>query len=79
MLERARAARPTRSSRRSPRARGRFPPPSSRRPRSPYFARVETVADPVAARLRGRELAGPDGALLVAGSLYLLADLSGDE
>jgi dihydrofolate synthase/folylpolyglutamate synthase len=45
----------------------------------PYFARVESVADPVAARLRGLELAGPDGALLVAGSLYLLADLSGDE
>jgi dihydrofolate synthase / folylpolyglutamate synthase len=42
----------------------------------PYFARVESVADPVAARLRGLELAGPDGALLVAGSLYLLADLS---
>ena len=42
----------------------------------PYFEHVEAVADPVAARLRGLDLAGPDGALLVAGSLYLLADLS---
>lgn len=42
----------------------------------PYFAHVEAVADPSTARLRGLELAGPDGALLVAGSLYLLADLS---
>ena len=45
----------------------------------PYFTRVEAVADPSAARLRGLELAGPDGALLVAGSLYLLADLARDE
>ena len=42
----------------------------------PYFEHVETVPDPVAARLRGLELAGPDGSVLVAGSLYLLADLS---
>jgi len=42
----------------------------------PYFKHVEAVADPSAARLRGLELAGPDGAVLVAGSLYLLADLS---
>jgi dihydrofolate synthase / folylpolyglutamate synthase len=45
----------------------------------PYFAHVESVADPALARLRGHELAGPEGALLVAGSLYLLADLSRDE
>jgi dihydrofolate synthase/folylpolyglutamate synthase len=45
----------------------------------PYFERVESVAEPDAARLRGLELAGPEGALLVAGSLYLLADLSRDE
>jgi dihydrofolate synthase/folylpolyglutamate synthase len=45
----------------------------------PYFGRVESVSDPRLARLRGLELAGPDGALLVAGSLYLLADLSLDE
>jgi dihydrofolate synthase/folylpolyglutamate synthase len=42
----------------------------------PYFDHVEAVADPADARLRGLELAGPDGALLVTGSLYLLADLS---
>jgi dihydrofolate synthase/folylpolyglutamate synthase len=45
----------------------------------PHFASVEAIADPRAARLRGVELAGPDGALLVAGSLYLLADLARDE
>lgn len=42
----------------------------------PYFKHVEAVTDPLAARLRGHELAGPNGALLVAGSLYVLADLS---
>jgi dihydrofolate synthase / folylpolyglutamate synthase len=42
----------------------------------PYFERVERVDDPVAARARGLELAGREGALLVTGSLYLLADLS---
>jgi dihydrofolate synthase/folylpolyglutamate synthase len=45
----------------------------------PYYGRVESVADPARARLRGLELAGPEGALLIAGSLYLLADLSRDE
>lgn len=40
------------------------------------FASVETVADPLEALARGRALAGPDGALLVTGSLYLLADLA---
>ncbi len=45
----------------------------------PHFAHVESVADPVAAHRRGLELAGPEGALLVAGSLYLLADLARDE
>ncbi|MDQ3822514.1 MAG: hypothetical protein M3321_04660, partial [Actinomycetota bacterium] len=42
----------------------------------PYFPRVEIVDDPHAARARALELAGPDGAVLVTGSLYLLADLS---
>jgi dihydrofolate synthase / folylpolyglutamate synthase len=42
----------------------------------PYFRDVEAVADPVRARERARELAGPRGRVLVAGSLYLLADLS---
>jgi dihydrofolate synthase / folylpolyglutamate synthase len=41
-----------------------------------FFAAVEAVDDPAQARARGRELAGPEGALLVTGSLYLLADLS---
>jgi dihydrofolate synthase/folylpolyglutamate synthase len=41
-----------------------------------HFRIVECVPDPAAALERGRELARPDGALLVTGSLYLLADLS---
>jgi dihydrofolate synthase/folylpolyglutamate synthase len=40
------------------------------------FPHVEALADPAAARARALELAGPDGALLVTGSLYLLAELS---
>ncbi len=35
----------------------------------------EIVPDPRTAVARARELAGPDGAVLVAGSLYLVADL----
>jgi dihydrofolate synthase/folylpolyglutamate synthase len=42
----------------------------------PFFRRVEIVPDPVAARARARTIAGPHGAVLVTGSLYLLADLS---
>ena len=44
-----------------------------------YFEHVETVVDPSEARGRARALAGPDGAVLVSGSLYLLSDLSGSE
>ncbi|HWB22249.1 MAG TPA: Mur ligase family protein [Gaiellaceae bacterium] len=40
------------------------------------FDSVEAISDPQAALERARELAGPDGAVLVTGSLYLLADLS---
>jgi len=40
-----------------------------------HFSHVETVADPGAALMRGRALAGSDGMVLVTGSLYLLADL----
>jgi dihydrofolate synthase/folylpolyglutamate synthase len=40
------------------------------------FTSVETVEDPLRALERGRELAGQEGAVLVTGSLYLLADLS---
>jgi dihydrofolate synthase / folylpolyglutamate synthase len=46
---------------------------------SAHFERVEAVPDPRAARARALDLAGPDGAVLVTGSLYLLADLSGGD
>ena len=39
------------------------------------FAEVQAIDDPVAAVDCAREIAGPDGAVLVTGSLYLLADL----
>jgi dihydrofolate synthase / folylpolyglutamate synthase len=42
-----------------------------------YFDHVETVVDPADARRRALAVAGPDGAVLVSGSLYLLTDLSG--
>jgi dihydrofolate synthase / folylpolyglutamate synthase len=42
----------------------------------PFFATVEAVDDPAAALARGRDLAAPGGAVLVTGSLYLLADLN---
>ncbi len=44
----------------------------------PLFAHVEAVPSPVEALERARVLAGPDGAVLVTGSLYLLAELSHD-
>ena len=40
------------------------------------FAVVEAEPDPAVALARARALAGPDGAVLVTGSLYLLADLA---
>ncbi|HSB38159.1 MAG TPA: Mur ligase family protein [Gaiellaceae bacterium] len=43
---------------------------------APLFAEVEAVGDPAAALTRARELGGDDGAVLVTGSLYLLADLT---
>jgi dihydrofolate synthase/folylpolyglutamate synthase len=45
---------------------------------SAHFEQVETVSEAAAARARGLELAGTDGAVLVTGSLYLLAELSGE-
>jgi dihydrofolate synthase / folylpolyglutamate synthase len=42
----------------------------------PHFAQVEAEPNPAAALARARELGGPDGAVLVTGSLYLLSDLS---
>jgi dihydrofolate synthase/folylpolyglutamate synthase len=41
-----------------------------------FFDPVEAVGDPGEALARARELAGDDGAVLVTGSLYLLADLT---
>jgi dihydrofolate synthase/folylpolyglutamate synthase len=35
----------------------------------------EVLADPRAAVARARELAGPEGAVLATGSIYLIADL----
>jgi len=43
----------------------------------PYFQHVEPIPDPSEARSRALELAGPEGAVVVTGSLYLLAELSG--
>ncbi len=43
-----------------------------------YFARVETEPVPAAAAARARTIAGPDGAVLVTGSLYLLSELTRD-
>ena len=43
---------------------------------SVHFERVEAEPEPAAARARALELAGVAGAVLVTGSLYLLADLS---
>jgi dihydrofolate synthase/folylpolyglutamate synthase len=42
---------------------------------APFFEAVEVVEEPTEAARRGRELAGPAGAVLLTGSLYLLADL----
>ncbi len=40
-----------------------------------FFARAEGLEDPARAVAKAREKAGEDGAVLVTGSLYLLADL----
>jgi len=40
---------------------------------------AETVAGPRAALARAREIAGPDGAVVATGSIYLIADLVRDE
>jgi dihydrofolate synthase/folylpolyglutamate synthase len=41
-----------------------------------WFPRTETERDPVAALAEARAIAGPGGAVLATGSLYLLADLA---
>jgi dihydrofolate synthase/folylpolyglutamate synthase len=43
-----------------------------------HFERVETEPEPAAARARAVELAGAGGAVLVTGSLYLLAELNAE-
>jgi len=43
----------------------------------PYFQHVEPFPDPFEARARALGLAGPSGAIVVTGSLYLLAELNG--
>jgi dihydrofolate synthase / folylpolyglutamate synthase len=45
---------------------------------SAHFERVEVEPDPASARAHALELAGAEGAVLVTGSLYLLADLNGN-
>src|SRR5206468_6477534 len=45
---------------------------------SAHFEQVADEPDPTAARARALELAGTDGAVLVTGSLYLLAELSAE-
>jgi dihydrofolate synthase/folylpolyglutamate synthase len=45
---------------------------------SAHFERVVAEPEPSVARARALELAGPGGAVLVTGSLYLLADLSAE-
>ena len=42
-----------------------------------FFRHVEPIPDPIEARARALALAGPAGALVVTGSLYLLSQLSG--
>jgi dihydrofolate synthase / folylpolyglutamate synthase len=46
---------------------------------SASFQRVELEPDPVAARRLALGAAGPGGAVLVTGSLYLLSELDGDD
>jgi dihydrofolate synthase/folylpolyglutamate synthase len=41
----------------------------------PFFEHVDVVPDPLAAVARARALAGPGGAVVVTGSLYLLSEL----
>ena len=41
-----------------------------------FFARVDSAPDPETALVTARERAAADGAVLVTGSLYLLADLA---
>jgi len=53
-----------------------LPPEDLARLGARFFEASEVVEDPARALERGRELAGPDGAVLVTGSLYLVDDLA---
>ncbi|MDQ3889021.1 MAG: Mur ligase family protein [Actinomycetota bacterium] len=53
-----------------------LPAPELARRAERFFPRVEAVDDPVHALFRAREAAGEEGAVLVSGSLYLLASLA---
>lgn len=74
MLARLAAAAPTLVATRSENARA-LPAAELAVRAAGHFARVEAVEDPIEALARAHELAGPDGGVLVTGSLYLLADL----
>jgi dihydrofolate synthase/folylpolyglutamate synthase len=75
VLARLRRAGPALVATRSANARA-LPAADLARRAAPYFEHVEAVDDPGEALARAHALAGPDGAVLVTGSLYLLADLS---
>jgi dihydrofolate synthase/folylpolyglutamate synthase len=53
-----------------------LPPADLAERAKPFFKQVSTVADPAEAVAAAREAAGDEGAVLVTGSLYLLADLA---
>ena len=76
----ARSPRSATRSSRPPRAtRARCPPPSWPRRRRRVLRARRDGRRPRRRARRARALAGPDGAVLVTGSLYLLADLAGLE
>jgi dihydrofolate synthase/folylpolyglutamate synthase len=52
-----------------------LPPDELARRAGRFFAHAEVVSDPATALALARERAGDDGAVLVTGSLYLLADM----
>jgi folylpolyglutamate synthase/dihydropteroate synthase len=53
-----------------------LPPADLAKRARPFFKQVSTVPDPAEAVVAARELAGDERAVLVTGSLYLLADLA---
>jgi dihydrofolate synthase/folylpolyglutamate synthase len=53
-----------------------LPPATLAELATPFFTHASTVLDPAEAVVTAREAAGDEGAVLVTGSLYLLADLA---